>query len=138
MFLLDTNAVSELMKPRPDAGFMDWYASTQGPALFYSVLTIAELARGARRLDPGPKRRSIENFIFSLLLERDDQVPAVGIAEAEAWTEVVERHKHHRVTVNAIDELIAATAISRDLTVITRNVRDFERSGCRLLSPWSG
>ena len=67
----------------------------------------------------------------------DDRILAVDIAVASAWAQVNTLHRRSGRTVGVSDELIAATALAHQLTVVTRNTRDFEVSGCAMFSPWS-
>lgn len=135
--LLDTTALSELSKPRGDEAFASWFETVETDLIYHSVLTIAEVRKGSLGLPHGPRRREIERFISDLLNEQGVRVLDVDLAVADAWASVAFGHRAARLTVNAVDELIAATAIVHDLTVVTRNVKHFERSSCRLLSPWS-
>lgn len=137
-FLLDTVAVSELTKPTRDSNFHSWWSGVHTEQLHHSALTIAELRKGSLLLPKGPKRRRIEEVIAAILLEQGERVLPIDLAVADAWAAVAVRHWTARLTISAVDELIAATAIAHDLTVVTRNVRHFEHSGCKLLSPWSG
>ena len=142
-FLLDTNAVSETLRSRPDRGFMDWFNSVGSPEddfddrLHLSVLTIGEMRRGALRLDPDPRATILQDRIAGIIAEYDDRLIPVDLAVVERWARLAEVYRTSGVTVGITDELLAATALVHDLTIVTRNVRHFEHSGCRLLSPWS-
>ena len=142
-FLLDTNAVSEPTHPRPDAGYVAWFmgvGDSNDPlddVLNVSVLTIAELRRGVSRLGSGRRRSELEVAIELLVNEYGPRILAVDLAVAEVWSEIAENNRRKGVIVGAIDELIAATAIAHDLTLVTRNVGHFNSTGCKLLCPWS-
>ncbi|MBJ7512119.1 type II toxin-antitoxin system VapC family toxin [Brevundimonas sp.] len=143
-FLLDTNAISETLKTRPDEGFLNWLDSVGSPEdlfddrLHLSVLSIAEMRRGALKLDPVRKRALIEARIEGMITDFKDRILRVDLSVSENWAVLAEAYRRQGVTVGLIDELIAATALAYDLTLVTRNVRHFEHSGCRVLSPWSG
>jgi toxin FitB len=137
--LLDTNAISEIIKTAPDPGFMSWFAGLgDGDGdLNISVLTIGEMRRGALKLAEGQRRALLDTFISQTVAAYGSRVMPIDLPVIEAWSELAERYRRAGVVVGFTDELIAATAIAHDLTVVTRNVRHFEHSGCRVLSPWS-
>ena len=136
-FLLDTNAISEVSYERPDTGFITWFRASDEDGLHLSALTLGELRYGALKYGKGAKRRSLDLFVAQLIALYGDRILPVDLAVAEAWAALHLSLKDRGRTVGAVDELIAATAIAHDLTVVTRNVRHFEPTGCKLLSPWT-
>lgn len=116
---------------------LDWYEAQPTKALRISVISLSELYRGALRLPVGRRRSRLEGGYRATLLRYAGRVLPVDLAVAEAWAEVNTRHHALGRKQSTPDELIAATAIAHDLTVVTRNIDDFEHSGRRLLSPWS-
>ncbi len=142
-FLLDTNAVSETLKSRPNPGFMAWFASVGSPEddfddrLHLSVLTIGEMRRGALKLGPDPRATILQDRIAGILAEYNDRLLPIDLTVVERWATLAEAYRPAGVTVGITDELLAATALVHDLILVTRNVRHFEHSGCKLLSPWS-
>ena len=136
-FLLDTNAVSEFTKLRPDPAFTSWLDKQNVESLWTSALVVGEVWFGIIPLEAGPKREGLEAWMASMIASFGPRLLPVDLPVATTWAEVTHRHKRALRTVSATDELIAATAIVHDLTVVTRNVRDFEASGCKLLSPWT-
>lgn len=142
-FLLDTNAISELGKPRPDPGFMAWHdqqaeTADRQKGIFLSVLLLGEMDRGILNLPDNPKRAELSRRRDLILSVYGKRILPVDIDVARRWGAVNDAHRRQGLTPGVIDELIAATALVHDLTLITRNLRHFEHSGCRLLSPWSG
>jgi predicted nucleic acid-binding protein len=142
-FLLDTNAISEVLKVQPDPGFMAWFTSggldrDLDDALHLSVITVGEVRRGALRLAAGTRRARLEAFLSETVVEYGARILSVDLAVVEAWAQLAERYRAAGVVVDLEDELIAATAHVHGLTIVTRNIRHFEHSGCELLSPWSG
>ena len=137
--LLDTNAVSEIIKTVPDPGFMSWFAGLDyaDSDLHVSVLTIGEMRRGALKLAEGRRRSLLGTFISQTVAAYGSRLLPVDLPVIEAWSELADRYRREGVVVGFTDELIAATALVHDLTIITRNIRHFEHSGCRVLSPWS-
>lgn len=96
------------------------------------------MRRGALALEHGPKRQVIESTILDIIEEFEEAIVPLSLEIAEAWAALSLRNKQAGQSVGVVDELIAATAIVHGLTVVTRNTRHFEHSGCRLLSPCSG
>ncbi len=136
-YLLDTNAISEAGKTRPNAGLSAWLASQDRDELWISVLTIGELRYGMLVLPAGLRRDTLYAWITQIELAYASRTLGVDTGVATAWAEVAARHRAALRTISATDELIAATAIVHDLTVVTRNTRDFQFSGCRMTSPWT-
>lgn len=136
-FILDTNALSEPQRPRPDAGYMAWLDEQVPLHLYTSVLSIGEIRHGALSLPPSARRDAIETWLIKALSSFGARIIAIDVRVAETWGTVMRGHRQKGLTISAVDELIAATALTHDLTVVTRNVRPFESSGCKLVSPWA-
>jgi predicted nucleic acid-binding protein len=135
--LLDTNAISEITYDRPNRGYLDWFTNADEETFHVSALSIGELRAGALRLGAGDKKRRLTGFIDRTLEFYAERILAIDAPVAEAWAELTISYRTRGVVVGLIDELIAATALAHGLTLITRNVRHFEASGCRLFSPWT-
>jgi predicted nucleic acid-binding protein len=116
---------------------MRWLNDQRADDLYISVLSLGELKRGVATLQPGARRASIEAWLSEALVLFGSRILPIDAPVATAWAEVSLNHRRQRLTVGAVDELIAATALAHDLTVVTRNRRYFSASGCRVLSPWS-
>ena len=134
-YLLDTNVLSETRKRQPAVGVADWIAATPPDRLHVSVLTLGELERGIARI------RGRGDWQQALVLERwlrdveagfGDRVFPVTLPVATAWG-----HQQYAQPLPAIDALIAATARVHGLTVVTRNVKDFEPTGIPVLNPFA-
>lgn len=137
MYLLDTNVVSEPRRGRPDPGVMDWLSRRSASELYVSVLTLAEIRRGALRLDAGQRREELTRWLGQLISRFEDRVLAVDLEVSERWAILAEAQRAAGRASDMTDELIAATAVAHGLTVVTRNLRHFEEVGCPVLSPWS-
>lgn len=134
MFLLDTNVVSELRKgPRADAGVLAWFASVDDADLFLSVVVTGELRQGVERLrlrDAAQAER-LNRWLSALMDAYADRILPVDLQVADVWGRL-----NVPDPVSAVDGLLAATAIVHDLTLVTRNVKDVERTGARIHSPF--
>jgi predicted nucleic acid-binding protein len=134
MFLLDTNVVSELRKgSRANAGVRAWIASADEQALFLSVLVAGELRQGVERLrvrDPVQAER-LDSWLRALMEGYAERLLPVDARIAELWGRL-----NVPTPISAIDGLLAATAIVHDLTLVTRNARDVERTGARVHNPF--
>jgi predicted nucleic acid-binding protein len=131
--LVDTNVLSELARPRPNAAVVGWFAKQSRVHL--SVVTLEELAFGVARAKGGARTR-LARWLDALLAARPpilDVTPAVARASGEL--RAAREARGHRVAM--ADMLIAATALAHGLTLVTRNVRDFESCGVSLLDPFA-
>ena len=138
-FLLDTNVISEWTKPRPDEGVVRWLADADEDRVFVSVVTLAELRYGVERLPAGARRRRLDSWLSDEIRTRfEARVLSVDAAIADIWGAVVARRNAAGRPIGNIDALIAATAKHHELALVTRDVKDFEGLGLRLLDPWGG
>lgn len=136
-FLLDTNAVSEWVKPRPDPGLIHWMESADEDRIFISVVSLAELHYGVERMAAGGRRTRLKQWIqHELPLRFEKRVLPVDINVAEAWSRTVSRHEAAGRPIGAIDAFLAATAEIYRLTLVTRNVSDFPLLKA-VLNPWT-
>jgi toxin FitB len=137
-FLLDTNVVSEWIKPRPDANVVRWLAHADEDRVFLSVASIAEIRRGIELLPAGSRRESLEHWLADDLSQRFEQrIITVTIPVAHAWGTLMARAQQGGFGLGSMDAFIAATALIQNLTLVTRNVRDYARLGIELLNPWT-
>lgn len=136
-FLLDTNVLSEVTRSRPDARVLQWLDELDEDRSFISVVSIAEIRRGVALMDKGRKRDALNEWLTSDLPQRFDQrVIAVEQDVALAWGDLMGDAKRNGCNLSSMDGLIAATAIAHDLALATRNIKDFEGLGIRLVDPW--
>lgn len=138
MYLIDTNVISESRKrAKADKGvrhFFQQVARDQAP-VFISVVTIGELRRGVELIRHRGDLRQVDrlaHWLDQLLVEYREDVLDITAEIAQLWGCLRVPHPE-----NALDKLIAATALIYDLTVVTRNHRDFAKTGVRLLNPFS-
>jgi predicted nucleic acid-binding protein len=136
-FLLDTNVVSEWVRPRPDENVVAWLAEVDEEQVFMSVVSFAELRRGVDLLPAGRRRDRLEDWVAGDLAERfDGRVLDVDRRVADAWGRITARSQRAGHALGSMDAFFAATAESHELTLITRNVRDFDGVGIPLHNPW--
>ena len=136
--LLDTNVVSELIRPRPNAGLVDWLAEYDEDHVFLSVVTLAELRYGIARLPVGRRRRSLEEWLRGELLQRfDGRILPVDDDVALVWGDVTAECAAAGRPIEAMDALIAATARVHGLEIVTRNAKDFEAALIQVHNPWT-
>jgi toxin FitB len=132
MYLLDTNVISELRRSRPHPAVVAWLSAARADQLFLSAVTLGELQAGVeltREQDP-KKAEEIEAWIDSVAAT-NNVLPLDGVI-FRRWARLM----HKRSSDLIEDGLIAATALVHHLTVVTRNLRDFERLGVPTLDPF--
>lgn len=133
MYLLDTNVISELRRPRPHGAVVGWVRKTANEDLHLSATTLGELQSGVeitREQDP-EKAAEIEAWI-DRVAQTWNVVPVDGRI-FRTWAKLMHRTSDHLLE----DALIAATAIVHHFVVVTRNVRDFKTFGVGTLDPWN-
>ena len=136
-FLLDTNAVSEWVKPRPNAGLIAWMESADEDRIFISVVSLAELHYGVERMAAGNRRSRLEQWLqHELPLRFESRVLPVDVNVAEAWGRMVSRSEAAGRPIGAMDAFLAATAETHELTLVTRNIADFPLLET-ILNPWT-
>jgi len=136
-FLLDTNVISESAKPRPDPGVMEWLASVDEEQLFLSIITIAELRHGVERLDAGRRKSALDVWLTDQLPHRfGNRLLHADAGTADHWGRIVARAEACGRPIGALDAFLAAIATQHQLTLVTRNITDFEVTGIRLFNPW--
>lgn len=136
-FLLDTSVVSELVKPSPHGPVLKWIGDQDEASLHLSVVTIGELEKGIARLPASTRRTRLQSWVRRDLVERfGGRLLPIDIRTAARWGAITGESEKRGKPLPVIDTLIAATAIVHGLTVVTRNVEDFERCGAVCINPW--
>ena len=136
-FLVDTNVVSEIVKPRPHAAVMRWFAATDESLIHFSVLTLGEIRKGISSR-PNPSRKTqLEAWLTALIDRFSTRILPIDLAIADRWGHLAGICRAKGTTLPVIDGLLAATALHYDLTLVTRNVKDIHGSGADTLDPWS-
>jgi len=137
IYLLDTCVISELAKPEPDPGVVQWLSDADETGLYLSVLTLGELEKGIAKLPSSVRRRKIETWVREDLAERfRGRLLPVDEKVAERWGMLSGESESRGQPLPVIDALVAATGLVHGLTVATRNTGDLERCGARCFNPW--
>jgi predicted nucleic acid-binding protein len=135
-YLIDTNILSELRKPRHKASekVLKWWESVRGEPLFLSVMVLGEVRRGIDMLRgrDAPTAEVLERWLAETRDAFSGRILSVGIEEALCWGRLSAIR-----ALPQVDGLLAATALEHDLTLVSRNAKDFSRLGLRVINPFT-
>ena len=137
-FLLDTCVLSEIVKPQPNAGLTTWLAKQNTNTLFVSSLTIGELKKGIAKLAEGHRKNFLDSWLSKQVMQNFETRTLPLDAEiALCWGQHQAEMEANGKPLPLMDSLIAATAKTHHLTLVTRNMKDMQLGGVKLLNPWS-
>jgi predicted nucleic acid-binding protein len=133
-YLLDTNVVSEIRKKKPHPSVSRWFSSVPESELFLSVLVIGEIRQGVDRLArrDAAQAEAFESWLAQLVAVYEDRIVPITTDVAETWGRL-----NVPDPVPVVDGLLAATALVRDWTLVTRNTADVVSTGVRLFNPFT-
>ena len=135
--LLDTCVISELVSKRPNSSVVEFVDSLDPEDVFLSVITIGEIVKGIEKLPKSRRKTDLHNWLKEDLLVRfEGNILALDTDILIEWGALTARLESTRKTMPAIDSLIAATALSKKMTLVTRNVSDFEETNAEMVNPW--
>lgn len=137
MYLLDTVAVSETSKPSLHPGMSSFLAGIQEPTLYISVVSIGEFVYGWQKLPLGKRREAFREWALQTEEQFSGRVISVDSAISAIWGEIRATTRQNGYNIGLPGLLIAASAIRHDFTVVTRNEKDFEPTGCKIINPWA-
>ncbi|HEY6466537.1 MAG TPA: type II toxin-antitoxin system VapC family toxin [Candidatus Acidoferrales bacterium] len=136
-YLLDTNVVSEWVKPRPNSNVIRWLADIDEDTVYLSVVTFAEVAHGVAEMPPGRRRDALKSWLEKdLYLRFERRILLVDFPVASAWGKLMALRRRSGVTLNPMDAFFAATAGVHSLTLVTRNTKHFDKAGISTFDPW--
>lgn len=137
MILLDTNVLSELMKPAPDAGVIGWLDGQLAETLFISAITRAEIELGIALLPDGQRKQKIAAAAQRMFVEFSDRTLSFGETAAIQYGQLVAAHTQNGRPLTVEDAQIAAIALANGLRVATRNEKDFANiPDLTVINPW--
>ena len=136
-FLLDTNAISEVVRDKPDSNVLAWFDVVDESALYLSVLTLGEIRKGIAALPQSKRRTGLETWLEVDLQARfASRILPIDAAVADRWGVLAADAKRKGRTLSVIDGLLAATALEHNLTIVSRNTDDFAPTQASFLNPW--
>lgn len=136
-YLLDTCVVSEVWKPGPNQGVLDWLRGSVEEELYLSVLSLGEIKKGIERLPAGKKHDRLLRDYATLRSRFSNRVLPISDLTAERWGDLGASAARAGRHLHVVDGLIAATALVVGLTLVTRNVDDFAVAPIALENPWT-
>lgn len=136
-FLLDTNIISELIKPRPESGVTAWIEGTDESLLYLSVLTLGEIRRGIAALPQSRRRAALEAWLDKDLRARfEGRILIIDYEVADRWGLLSAAARNSGIALPVIDGLLAATALEHNLTLVTRDTGQIPSMGVAVFNPW--
>ena len=136
-YLLDTCVLSELIRENPDVNVVTWISGTPETSMYLSVLTIGDIHKGIEKLPESKKKDRLHKWVNSdLCIRFKNRILDLDLDVSTKWGQIQGKAEQVGKPMPIIDGLIAATALSHDLIVVTRNTEDMEQSGVTLINPW--
>ncbi len=136
-FLLDTNIPSELTREKPEPQVERWLDQANDEELYFSVISLGEILKGITILPASKRREGLQEWLDATLRPWfEGRILPVTAPIAERWGILSGEYRLQGKQVKVADGLIVATALHHELTIVTRNVKDFTGLGAALLNPW--
>ncbi|GER79288.1 MAG: type II toxin-antitoxin system VapC family toxin [Anaerolineales bacterium] len=136
-YLLDTCVISEMVSKQPNPKVLEFVDSLDPDAVYLSVITIGEIAKGIEKLPKSKRKQELHAWLAEDLLVRfDGKIIPLSADVLLEWGILNARLESIGKMLPAMDSLIAATVVVHDLILITRNVNDFENTGIEIVNPW--
>lgn len=136
-FLLDTNVISEVIKPIQSSLVMRWLGKQEEQTLFLSTLTIGEIRKGIARLPDGPRKLALERWLTTDLRMRfQGRILAITEDVSDRWGRLQAKGREIGRPLPVIDSLLVATALHHELVFVTRNTKDIGFTQIPWVNPW--
>lgn len=136
-FLLDTNCISEIVRLKPEPRVIDWMEAVDESLLYLSVLTLGEIRKGVAGLPQSKRRTHLESWLELELRARfSGRILSIDGLVADRWGLLAAAAKRTGKALSTIDGLLAATALCHNLTLVSRNIRDYTNTQVPVLNPW--
>jgi predicted nucleic acid-binding protein len=136
-YLLDTCVVSELVAKQPNAKVLKWIDTVDPDGVYLSVITIGEITKGIEKLPNSKRKQELSDWLENELLVRfQENLIELDVNTLIRWGKLNAQMESRGETMPAIDSLIAASALECSLTLVTRNVSDFEVTSVEIFDPW--
>jgi predicted nucleic acid-binding protein len=137
MYLLDTCVFSELIKVKPFKSVSEWILKHDEGSFYVSALTFGEIKKGIEKTSDTSRKKKLDAWFQDLLISRFwNRLLTIDGSVATVWGELVAKSENKGRTLPTIDSLIAATAIAHNLSIVTRNVKDFKDLKVPIINPW--
>lgn len=138
MILLDTNVLSEVLKPKPSEAVLRWLSAQESLATFTTTITQAEVLYGIELLPTGKRKLRLSTAIRQMFAEEfEGRILSFDGEAAEAYAKIVAGRRSAGHPISQFDAMIAAIARSRRASLATRNAADFEDCGVQIINPWT-
>jgi toxin FitB len=137
MIIIDTNVVSELMRPEPDPGVASWVRARDRRELRMTAISLAEVRYGIARLPDGRRKQVLLGAADEIFSAFADQILPVDAAAAEHYAVIASSRERAGKPIPGLDALIVAVCRSQGATLATRNVSDFDGTGIEIINPWT-
>ncbi|SDI15855.1 type II toxin-antitoxin system VapC family toxin [Paraburkholderia phenazinium] len=138
MIVLDTNVLSEVLRPAPDPNVLAWLARQLRAALFTTSVTRSEILYGVQVLPSGPRKDMLRNAVLGIFdSDFAGQVLSFDSDAADFYADIAASRRCAGRPISQFDAMIAAVARSRGASLATRNVKDFIDCGIEVIDPWT-
>ncbi len=136
-YLLDTCVISEFTRRQPNERVVRWLSEAEEATLYLSVLSIGEIQHGIERLEDSPRKEELRRWLVNdLLLRFEGRILPLETRILLRWGELIGKMEREGKKLPVMDGLLAATASTHDLILVTRNTADFVHTSIRLFNPW--
>lgn len=137
MYLLDTCVFSELTKKTPSENVTEWLLGRDELLFFVSAMTFGEIKKGVEKVTDSSRKKKLERWVGEFLIPRFwNRLLVIDGRVANCWGQLIAKSEKKGRVLPTVDSLIAATALTHDLSIVTRNTKDFENIGIQIINPW--